>query len=515
VIGRPGDHSSRLARGELADDALAERLEAEDSEGTLRRREFLTRTGMLAGGASLASLLPADRLIAEAARRRRRPLPPPRQLPIDTFVVLMMENRSFDHYFGWHPEADARNRFSYPDPEGNQVKTFRLSPDFQGCAYRDPDHSWEGGRFQWNHGEMDGFVMGNREGTGSDEFAAGYYLRDDVAFLPHVADAYTLYDRWFTSLMSSTWPNRLYQWSAQSGGIKSNDSPFDAVGPALGDGLYNWKTIFNLALERGLSVRYYYSDLPFGAVWGRDHILHSSPVANFYLDAALGTLPNICFVDPPFLDGGGGQGVSADEHPHGDIRLGQAFMSDITHAFINSPSYRRGAMFIDYDEWGGFFDHVEPRFVPDDRASRKLSENFGMTGFRVPGIAISPYTRGGQVSHMQITHESILKLISYRFGLGFLSKRHRYATNIGRSFNWDSPDFEPPADLRDPQGVLSTPCPFQAARPAGVDAPHDDMRELITSGYLDRVGAKVLKATPDRIFREPDRIRRALDNSPE
>ena len=512
MIGQPTDHSSKLLQGELADPEAVEQIEADDPEGTLRRRDFLARTGMLAGGASLASLLPADRLVAEAAKRARRPLPPPRQMPIDTFVVLMMENRSFDHYFGWHERADGRNHFSYPDPQGKLVNTFRLTPDFQGCGYEDPDHSWEGGRFQWNHGKMDGFVMGNRAGTGSDEFAAGYYLRDDVPFLPHVADAYTLYDRWFTSLMASTWPNRLYQWSAQSGGIKSNDDPEDAVAPGLGSGLYPWQTIFNLALDRGLRVRYYYSDLPFGAVWGRDHVANSSPVANFYLDAALGTLPDICFVDPPFVDGGGGFGVSADEHPHGDIRLGQAFMSDITHAFIESPQYRRGAMFIDYDEWGGFFDHVEPRFVPDDRASRKLSENFSMTGFRVPGVAISPYTRGGRVSHMQVTPESILKLISYRFGLGFLTKRHRYATNIGRSFNWDATDFEPPGDLRDPAGVLSTPCPFQAARPAGAPAPHSEMRALIESGYLERVGAEVLDATPDRIFREPDRIRRALDN---
>ena len=85
-------------------------------------------------------------------------------------------------------------------------------------------------------------------------------------------------------------------------------------------------------------------------------------MSRFYTDAGQGTLPPICFVDPPFL--GAANGVSADEHPHGDVRLGQAFMSDVVHAFVESPQYRRGALFINYDEWGGFFDHVPPRHRP-------------------------------------------------------------------------------------------------------------------------------------------------------
>ena len=176
-------------------------------------------------------------------------------------------------------------------------------------------------------------------------------------------------------------------------------------------------------------------------------------MAEFYADAASGTLPNISFVDPPFLDGGGGDGLSGDEHPHGDIRIGQAFMSDIVHAFMWSPQWQRGAMFVNYDEWGGFFDHVSPVAVPDDRASNDINENFGITGFRVPGVAISPYARRGYVSHATVTHESILKLISYRFGLGYLNKRHRYASNIGRTFDWENPDFSVP-NLPDPAAPL-------------------------------------------------------------
>jgi phospholipase C len=507
---RPADHSDHLARGELADRERSERLAAEHPEAHMRRRDFLGRTAALAGGAALAGTLPAETLIAEATRRTGlRPLPSPSNLPIDTFVILMMENRSFDHYFGWHPDADSRNAgLTYPDVEGDPHKTHRLTPDFQGCAFRDPDHGWDGGRHQWNGGRNDGFYRGNEAGTGSDEFAIGYYEKKDLGFLPHAADAFTLYDRWFCSIMASTYPNRHYQWSAQNGGQKSNELPLDSN---LG---FTWETIFDRAKANGVSVGYYNSDLPFAALYGLRGILWTLPIAAFYAQAALGTLPNICIVDPPFLDGGGGNGVSADEHPHGDIRLGQAFMSDVAHAFLESPQYKRGALFIDYDEWGGFFDHVKPKFVPDDRHDpNDIYNDWSLTGFRTPGVVLSPYTRKGGVSHMTVTHESILKLISYKFGFGYLNKRHRHASNIGRSFNFKRKNLEPPS-LPDPSAIVSTPCVLQGTKAPGRERtkPHD-MEKLITSGLLDDLGFDYKRPTYDEIFREPDSVRRSFEAS--
>src|SRR5438270_6688138 len=150
-----------------------ERWEAADSEGYLRRREFLQRTAVTAGLAASAGLvLGPDALIAQAARRQRRaPLPAPKDLPIDTFVVLMMENRSFDHFIGWLPGADGKQAgLSYVDDDGKTYKTHPLAPDYQGCAYNDPDHSWEGGRRQLDNGKMDGFLKGD-----NDVYAIGYY----------------------------------------------------------------------------------------------------------------------------------------------------------------------------------------------------------------------------------------------------------------------------------------------------------------------------------------------------
>ncbi len=238
-------------------------------------------------------------------------------------------------------------------------------------------------------------------------------------------------------------------------------------------------------------------------------------MAEYYEACANGTLPNIAFVDPPFGDIGvtggglttGPLGGGASDHPHSDVRLGQAFMSDVTHAFIDSPQYGRGVLFINYDEWGGFFDHVPPPFVRDDLRKRgDLANDYGFTGFRIPGVAVSPYARAHRISHQQVTHESILQLISYRFGLGHLNKRHRFATNIGRSLDFRRRDTTPP-ELPDPADIAAQPCAVAAE---GSQAQAHGFVGLETSGLLDRLGFPHEPATLERVFREPDRIRRAL-----
>src|SRR4051794_32572288 len=131
------------------DPEYAERLEHEAPNEYLRRREFLQRAALTGGLAiSLAGSLDANTLVANAAKRQVRssPLPNPRNAPIDTIVVLMMENRSFDHYLGWMPEADGRQAgLSYVDDDGKRFETRPLTGEFQGCGHPDPDHGWTGG----------------------------------------------------------------------------------------------------------------------------------------------------------------------------------------------------------------------------------------------------------------------------------------------------------------------------------------------------------------------------------
>lgn len=507
--------------GDIRDPLEAERLAELAPDAFHTRRDFLQRTAVAAGlAAGLGLVLDPDTLVAEAARRQRAvSLPSPRNLPIDTFVVLMMENRSFDHYLGWLPGADGRQAgLRYTDKQGQTFSTHRLFTDFQGCAFLDPDHSWDGGRTEMDGGKMDGFLKAD-----SDVFSIGYYTEDDLPFTPHVARAFTAFDRFFCSLLSSTYPNREYMHAGQSYGRQDNSLP-------IGGGQFGFPdtTIFAALSRAGVSNHYYYTDIPVSALWGTTGIARSSPVQAYYEQAATGTLPALSFVDPAF--NGESQGTSGDEHPHGDVRVGQAFMADVVHAFMESPQYRRGALFIVYDEWGGFFDHVAPPRVPDSRSSADLTRDFGQMGLRIPAVLVSPYARRGHVDHSIYGFESILKMIRYRYGLPPLTQRDLYANNIAAAFDFELPPKLTPPALPSPAHVKAAACggslpvssPLsrraraarhrqQAGAPETNTAtpqrprPHD-LSRMLTSGYLERLGFKYHPATPQTMYRHPSKL---------
>jgi phospholipase C len=479
---------------DLRDPHQAEVWKAADADGFYRRREFLQRTAVTAGlAASAGLLLGPDTLIAEASRQQRRvPLPSAHDLPIDTFVVLMMENRSFDHFVGWLPGADGKQAgLSYVDDDGKTYQTHPLAPDYQGCSFNDPDHSWEGGRAQLDAGKCDGFLKGD-----NDVYAIGYYEEKDVPFLAAAAKSFTTFDRFFCSLLGPTYPNREYMHAAQSYAQTENKFPPQAGYP---DGFPD-TTIFAALAAKGISNRYFYVDEPFSALWGAPGLGRSARVDEYYQRCASGTLPALSFVDPSFANEGGG--TSGDQHPHGDIRTGDAYMSDVVHAFMESPQWKRGALFIVYDEWGGFFDHVVPPRVPDDRADPDINKDYGQMGFRIPAVVVSPYARRGYVEHSQWGFESILKMIRYRFGIAPLAKRDAYARNIARAFDWSKPQLEPPS-LPDPPSVSSAPCP---GAPVSAGVRRDD-RSL--RPWLDRLGFDYKPATDAVMFRHPSKIRHA------
>jgi phospholipase C len=485
------------------------------TDDRLRRREFLARTAMTAGIAgTAASQLSSGTLLTEAARAaaKRAPLPSPANCPIDHIVVLMMENRSFDHYFGWMGDiADATQHMTYKNAAGKDVSTIHHTElgaaSTQGCGHPDPGHGWDSGRVQMEKGFL-------AEGAGTDIFALTYFNQNELGFIHDAARAYTLYDQFHCSLMASTWPNRYYMWSGQSGGLNNNTPPVATAGN-------QWNTIFDLALKNNpanvpspnaITARYYNSDLPFSAVWGARGANWTRPIAEYYADCAAGTLANITFVDPPFRDGGGFDGNSADEHPHGDVRLGQAFMADVVRAFTESPNYKTGALFVVYDEWGGFFDHVRPPVAADDRAK----DGFGQMGFRIPALAISPYTRNARprrraarVKHGLYGFESILKFMSWRWGLGTLNARHAAAANIATTFDFKRPNFDVP-DLPDPTWVASKPCTMGGGNllPDDVTAHIDELGELEV--LADQFGIAVGAGKPSDLFRAPDSVRRAV-----
>jgi phospholipase C len=205
----------------------------------------------------------------------------------------------------------------------------------------------------------------------------------------------------------------------------------------------------------GFSGRYYFSDLPFLALWGTRYANISKPISQFLADAAAGTLPNVAYVDPGFA--GESTDTSNDDHPHGDIRDGEAFLSQIYTALASSPNWSKTVLIINFDEWGGFFDHVPPPLAPIPAASAAAGDTDGRLGFRVPCLVISPYARRNFIAHGQYDHTSILKMIEWRFGLPPLTVRDQTAANLAEVLNFAVPDNTAPT-FNVPTGPFGRPC---------------------------------------------------------
>jgi phospholipase C len=406
-----------------------------DEKAELTRRDLLIRGAGIAGAAGAATLL-GQSAIARAASNFATPyLPAPADSRIDHIVVLMMENRSFDHFLGWLPKADGRQAgLQYVDELGATHSTAHLT-EFQGCDHPDPDHSYEGGRVQYADGACDGFLLGR-----NDDYANGYYTQDDLPFYGNAAPYWTTCDRYFAAIMAATYPNRFYMHAGQTDRLHNSDPPFPTKLPTIWDRLEDAK----------LSRKYYYGDIPFVALWGSKYLRISHPFDDFLTDCENGNLPKVSFVDPRFIDAG--SGTSGDDHPHADIRVGQSFVNQAYEAITNSPVWKRTVFVITYDEWGGFFDHVPPPMGRDADPAHRLR------GFRVPAIVISPLARRHHVAHRVYDHTSILKMIEWRWGLPPLARRDAYARNIAEVL-----DFQRPRKLDAPSWsvppVVAEPCP--------------------------------------------------------
>jgi phospholipase C len=395
---------------------------------TPTRRQLLLGGAGLAAGAAAARAGAAGSLLNVPARSK---LPAPADSGIDHIVVVLMENRSFDHYLGWLPGADGQQAgLRYPDEDGALHATHHLT-ERQGCGFADPDHSYDGGRIQLNGGKLDGFRKG-----GNDDFALGYYTRADLPLYSALVDQTTVFDRWFCSILSSTYPNRFYTHAARTDRISNTMS------------MSTLPTIWDRLAEAGVPATYYFSDLPFIGLWGPKYMDRSRPIELFFDQAATGTLPAYSYLDPFFL--GEDQGGSNDDHPHADIHRGQAFLSRVTRAVASSPQWKRTALVITYDEWGGFFDHVRPPQLPDDPPDGDYDHT--QAGFRVPAFVMSPYARRGAVDSHVYDHTSILKFVEWRFGLKPLAPRDTAARNLAHALDFSRPPADPPAlpDVADP-----------------------------------------------------------------
>jgi phospholipase C len=478
------------------------------------RREFL-RLGAMAGvagalascssGTSSARRLPAS--TTTTAPRLESVLDgAAADSGIDTVVVCMMENRSFDSYLGWLARDErylerGRSRYGgkfaingssfqqFPGPGGKPVKTFRRvlrdEPQrWRGCDHPDPGHAWDKGR-----AERDGGFLA--PGSGNDDFALSYFEGQDLPIYDLLARRFTVCDRWHASLLGPTFPNREYLLSAQSGGYKTNYLPF-------AEGGFQWPNILDRLAAARIDVAEYSTDLPPILLWGSRMTRYSRKMDAFAADAAAGKLPSVTFVCPAFVGDN-----RSDDHPHGDPRAAQAFVRDAFAAFARSPQWERGLFVLTYDEWGGFFEHVAPPMLPDGRAAKNDADNFAQAGFRVPTVLASPYTQPGFVDHTLYDHTSILRFLEWRFlgaparGPGadgdkwFLTKRDRNANNIGESLVRAKPDPAVGFDLDVKIDPPDAPCVAAASPSSSRDAPVGPFEVALHRGYYDHIGFAV------------------------
>jgi phospholipase C len=401
------------------------------------RRDVIKGVAGMAGVAAIGSSLPSA--FAQVATGG---LPQPADSGIDHIVVLMMENRSFDHMLGWVPGAAGKQAGrTFLDTNGVAHSSYPLAPNYQNCQFADPDHSFGGGRIHFDNGAMDGFLQTAKVG---DTFPIGYYGQNDVAFFAGAARHWTICDNYFCSILGPTWPNRFYMHSGQTDRLTTG-------GPSAYTGtlLSNLPTIWDTAAAAGVSAGYYYGDSAFTALWGGKYTGISFPFSQFLIDAAAGNLPSIVYVDPKFS--GEGAGLSNDDHPLADIRNGQVLMNTVYQALSTSPQWGRTLFVINYDEAGGFADHVPPPLAPVSEMEQTVVGNVdGRLGFRVPCVLIGPRARRGAVVKTQFDAVSILNMINWRFGLPSLGVRGVSSGNMATALDFTaSPNttLPPPVNL--------------------------------------------------------------------
>jgi len=381
-------------------------------------------------------------------------------------VVLMQENRSFDHYFGTlsgvrgfsdpHVPRQVVGGVTYPifdqfgfkpgagaDAAG-YLQPFRLlskPPTENGQDTNDISHDWGTQHRSWNHGALDRFVTAHLAADGAENgpVTMGYFTRADLAFYYALADAFTVCDHYFSSVLGPTDPNRLMGMSASIDPAGGHGGPVvqtftDRVAKY---GSLSWETMPERLLAAGVSWKVYndplgllaLSPLPYFAAYndifsvtGRELIgraLTPTYPGTFAADVKSGRLPSVSWIIPPLAE---------CEHPAAPPEYGEHLVQEVLRTLVASPQvWAQTVLFVIYDENGGFFDHVPPPAAPAGTAGEYLTGTLppvadGIAGpvglgFRTPCLVVSPFSRGGYLSSQTFDHTSTLRFIETRFGV--------------------------------------------------------------------------------------------------
>ena len=408
----------------------------------LTRRTLLHRAAI--AGAALAGV---PELTGKKPKRKRRhkPRPPKPAGPIQHVVVSCQENRSFDHYFGYAPEAQAAGfgppaGYVQPGASGAGHAPFELTA----LATPDPPHFWANAHAQFDGGRMDGFFTQAESATGDGRNAIGYYTANELPYYYGLLADSALCANYFCSVLGPTWPNRFYLMSGTSGGITTNG--------LWGYGIFDsnsWPIILDLLEDAHVTWKIYnaggFDDVQAGdsdnvavfwSRWANDSRARATK-QDYLDDCAGGTLPQVSWVVPSYTN-------HLDEHPPADVSVGMALQKELITALRNSKAWGSSAFLLTYDEHGGFFDHVVPPQI----------DAYGL-GVRVPLWVVSPHARKGPVvSAKPADHTSTLKFIERTFGLPTLaSKNHAFDSTTPTGGNYEAGGAAAPP--RDGLGSLS------------------------------------------------------------
>jgi phospholipase C len=343
---------------------------------------------------------------------------PPGLENLKHIVVLMMENRSFDHMLGFMkkqvPGIDGLNGDESNPDTATPAQDVVVEPTAAAQAELnpDPDHSWAGTNVQIFGNEagvddgspkMKGFVkcyFNKRQDVNHSHNIMHCFSPEHLPVLTTLMQQYAVCDRWFSSLPGPTVPNRLFAHFGTSFGNVDNSVK-------IGD---NGKSIYSRLMNAGRSTKIYFFDEKSASV-GFTFLLTNQPETmgtfeDFKSDCANGLLPDYCFVEPNYSDHD--NKLASDQHPDHNIIAGENFIGDVYNHVRQGPDWEKTLLVIVYDEHGGTFDHVLPPQIPPDGTPDPISGfQFDRLGIRVPAIFVSPWIEPGTIIHTQYEHASI------------------------------------------------------------------------------------------------------------
>ncbi|MGH2888080.1 MAG: alkaline phosphatase family protein, partial [Solirubrobacteraceae bacterium] len=370
--------------------------------------------------------------------------------------VLIMENHSFDNILGMVParvpgraNVDGFTiRRGHPtnfnrDAHGHR---FFATPARSPCQlHGEPSQTWNASHESLDGGRNAGFVRA------CGPIAMRYWDEHDLPFTYSLARHFPIGQRYFCSVLAQTYPNLRYFFSGTSSGLVATDNQTFQIPAANG-------TIFDRLDDHHIEWGVYYEDAFSPAIvpgfYSQARAHHVKTIPSLYSDAAAGRLPSFTYVCPNF-------DTTSEENPQ-DIQLGERFVAKVVRALMHAPTWKSTALFITYDEHGGYYDHVAPprAIRPDhiapvqDPAQPPLTPGtFDRYGFRVPLIAVSPWARAGYVSSVVQDHTSLTAFIERKWNLPAMTFRDANAHPMTNYFDFRRPAFHRPPRLAAAPGL--------------------------------------------------------------